>query len=300
MSGWILFAGLAALCNGVKSCTDKKALEKNTSFEILAWFSLMAFIMVMFVCEDAFDTELKWILVALLKAFIMIAAGVANFYALNRIDVGLHSVLSLFGVISTIVLSTILLGEKVTLPILSGSALVLIGLFILNVDFEKLKHRRNNKEKIENEKVPYIPILFIIFACICYSITGIIDKKVLVHITTSQLQFWLFYFFALGNWVILILKRIRDKKKVFEVFTLSTLRNNYWILLSSLCFAIADKCYYIASGIPDSKVMIMSLISKFSVIVTLVLSKIMFNEKHVLKEFFCSLLIILGIVITTL
>lgn len=101
-------------------------------------------------------------------------------------------------------------------------------------------------------------------------IASIIDKEIMTYVTPSQLQFW----FLLFSTII------------------------YWILLASIFLVFGDKLLFIANNIPESKVTIMTVIKQISTIEIIILGKLLFKEKNILKKLLCSILVILGIILT--
>ena len=75
---------------------------------------------------------------------------------------------------------------------------------------------------------------------------------------------------------------------------------NYWILLAAISLTVGDRFLFQANEIPESKVSIMTLIKQFSVIEGIILGKIFFKEKNIIKKLLCSLLIIIGIIFTVI
>ena len=61
---------------------------------------------------------------------------------------------------------------------------------------------------------------------------------------------------------------------------------------------IGDKVLFIANGIPESQVSVMTVIKQFSTIETILLGKILYKEKNIMKKILWSLLIIVGIILT--
>ena len=43
MPNWVIFTIIYAVCTGFFQCAKKKAMEKNSIYEVLAYFSLTAF-----------------------------------------------------------------------------------------------------------------------------------------------------------------------------------------------------------------------------------------------------------------
>ena len=129
-------------------------------------------------------------------------------------------------------------------------------------------------------------------SCLLNSISAIIDKQVLKYINPIQLQFWFLFFLAICYWIILLFK---NRKLNFK-----KIKKNYWILIAAICLTVADRFLFKANEIPESKVSVMTLIKQVSVIEGIVLGKIFFNEKNIIKKLLCSLLIIVGIVFTVI
>lgn len=89
-----------------------------------------------------------------------------------------------------------------------------------------------------------------------------------------------------------------DKKNLYNDFKI--IKKNYWILVAAICLTVADRFLFKANEIPESKVSIMTLIKQISVIEGIILGKIFFDEKNIIKKLLCSLLIITGIVFTVI
>ena len=62
-------------------------------------------------------------------------------------------------------------------------------------------------------------------------------------------------------------------------------------------FVIGDKALFIANGMADSRITIMTLIKQSGCIVTIIGGKFIFKEKNTAYRFFCAAVIICGIVL---
>ena len=103
-------------------------------------------------------------------------------------------------------------------------------------------------------------------------------------------MFWFLFFLAISYWCIILFKN----RKI----NLKKAKGNYWILIAAICLIVGDRFLFKANEIPESKVSIMTLIKQFSAIEGIILGKIFFDERNIIKKLLCSLLIISGIVIT--
>ena len=72
---------------------------------------------------------------------------------------------------------------------------------------------------------------------------------------------------------------------------------NGWIWLLSILFVAADKALFIANGMADSRVTIMTLIKQSGCVVTILAGKYIFKEKNTGYKMFCAAVIVIGIVI---
>ena len=68
----------------------------------------------------------------------------------------------------------------------------------------------------------------------------------------------------------------------------------------AILFVIADKCLFVANGIEDSKVTVMTLIKQSGCIITILSGKFIFHEKNITHKLICASIIIIGIVIGTI
>ena len=280
MKNWVILTFLYAVCTGFFQCAKKKSIEKSSIYEVLAWFSSIAFVLTAITSKNVFNIEFIWLFVIIIKSIIIVVAWLLSLYALDKMTVSLYGVVNLSRIIFSIALSIIFLGERITFNLLLGMIIVIIGLVLVNT-------KTAEKEKREAS----IKTLVILLAsCLLNSISAIIDKIILVEITSGQLQFWFLLFLAISYWCILI---CRKEKTSFKV-----VKNNYWIIITAICVTLGDRILFMANEIAESKVSIMTIIKQFSAIEIVVLGKFMFKEKNIIKKLLCCILVIIGIVIT--
>lgn len=280
MENWVIFTFLYAIIIGFFHCGKKKSIEKNSVYEVLACFSLIAFILAALISKNVMDIELSNLLMIFGKSFIIVIAWIISLKALEKMPVSLYSVLNLSRIIFSIIMSVIFFGEKITVTILIGVIIVLVGLILVN---------RNSGQK-DNKETSLKAVIMVLISCLLNSVSAIIDKKVLLNITSDQLQFWFLLFSTIMYWLILL---IRKRKIDFK-----NIKKNYWIIITAICLTIGDKFLFMANEIPESKVSIMTIIKQFSAIESIILGKIIFKEKNVINKLLCSVLIVVGIVLT--
>lgn len=279
MKLWIIYIIIYAILNGLYRSTKKLAITKNnTIYEVLAYITLISLILVIPISKDIFSINIFNLLIILVKAIIVAISWYLSLYAISNMDLSLHGILNLSRIIFTTILSIIILGEVLTINTIIGISLVILGIYLVN-------KTSNNTSKITNNKAIIANILFCFFS----SISAIIEKKLLLHITSSQLQFWTLFFITIIYFIILFIKQRKINHQAIY--------KNYYLILSSIFLVVGDRFLYLANAIPSSSVIIMTLIKQLSAIVTIILGKFIFKEKNIIKRLLCSILIIIGIII---
>ena len=65
-------------------------------------------------------------------------------------------------------------------------------------------------------------------------------------------------------------------------------------------FVVGDKALFIANGMPESKITVMTLIKQSGCLVTILGGRFIFKEKNTAYRLFCAAIIIAGIVLGVL
>lgn len=279
MQTWVIFTIIYAICNGIYNCSKKKATEKNNIFTILAVFTTISFVIVALFTQDAFDVSITKIPVILAKAVVIALSWILNMYAIKKMSLSLYGILNIFSIIFVEALSVIFLKESLSIRIVVGMLIIIVALVLVNCI--------SNKDK-KRESTP-LAIFFTITACLFSSISAIIDKKVLSEITSTQLQFWFLAFLAIIFWLVWLFKSRK--------FEFVELRKNYWVLIMAVIIALGDRFLFMANADSNSKASIIKLINQLSTIEIIILGKILFKEKNIIKKLLCSLLIIVGVAV---
>ena len=276
MNNWVILTILYAIFLAFINTSKKKAVEKNSVYEVLAKMTLIAFMLSFIITKDAFKIDYNFIPILFLKASIIVVSWILAAKAMQKMSISLFSMIKISRIIFSVLLSSIFLGEKITYITLIGMTIIICGLMLVNKEANREANRENNK-KTNNVKQFRI-ILMILMACLLSSISAIIDKKILVHINSGQLQFWFLMFLTIIYWTIIKIKK--------EKVSIIGINKNYWILIAAICLVVGDRLLFKANEITDS-----------NVIITILLGKLLFKEKKIIKKLLYSLFIILGILI---
>lgn len=108
------------------------------------------------------------------------------------------------------------------------------------------------------------------------------------NMNSSQLQFWYMLFLLLCYTAYLLVTGTKIRRSVWK---------NGWIWLLAILFVAADKALFIANGMEQSRITVMTLLKQSGCIVTILAGKFIFKEKNIGYKLFCAAVIVAGIVI---
>ncbi len=120
------------------------------------------------------------------------------------------------------------------------------------------------------------------------AVSGLMDKLLMKNMNSSQLQFWYMLFLLLCYTAYLLVTGTKIRRSVWK---------NGWIWLLAILFVAADKALFIANGMEQSRITVMTLLKQSGCIVTILAGKFIFKEKNIGYKLFCAAVIVAGIVI---
>ncbi len=273
---WIALVSLYGIFKGIRDIVKKKALEKNTAMEVLFFYTFISFLFVTPELKSAVSMDMHYIGFIMIKSFIIFIAWICSFKAISKLPIGFFGIMDMSRVVFASVLGVTVLGEVMTGGKLLGMALVVLGLLLVNLKKEK-----------NGEKTRAVYIALIMVSCLMNAISELLDKMLMGHIESGQLQFWYMFFLVILYLGYMLVTRTKINFK--------TLKTNYWILIMSVLFVVGDKALFVACGYQNSTVIAMTLIKQCSVMVTIIGGRIVFKEKHTLYRMLCAAIIIAGI-----
>ena len=319
---WMLLVLFYGLAKGAREIVKKKAMEKSTVMEVLLFYTLLSFVMVIPEIKEAGGVELRFYFLIALKSFFIFVAWICSFKALKKLPLSLYGVLDLSRVLFATLLGIVVLNEILNINQIIGLIFVSTGLIMLKckpaflkkifkldeysdinklsdeslriMDDKRRDKRRDKKRDKKGDKKEigsYIYVIAAFVSCLLNALSGLMDKILTKDITSSQLQFW-YMLFLLIYYIIYILIA---KEKV----GISTFKNK-WVWILAVLFVLADKALFIANGYPESKVTVMTMIKQSSCIVTILGGKLVFKEKNVGYKLLCAIIIVIGILMSVL
>lgn len=279
---WMLLTLSYGLIKGVREIVKKKSLERNTVVEVLFFYTLFGFLLLIPTYKQAAGVPLNIMVFIIFKSLIIFLAWIASFHAIKKVPISLYGILDLSRVLFATFLAMLVLHEKL-------SAFRVIGLIFVTAGLIMLKFK---KDKGQEKEVHYIYVILAFASCLLNAASGLLDKILTKTITPDQLQFWYMLYLVLFYAAYLLFEFL-VKKHVNVVVAVK----NGWIWLLSILFIIADKALFIANHNPDSKITVMTLIKQSGCIVTILAGKFIFKEKNIAYKLICAAVIIVGIVI---
>lgn len=285
---WVWLVLLYGVLKGVREIVKKKALEQNSTIEVLFMYTLLSFLMVLPSVKLAVGVEPRFYFYIAIKSFVIFLAWMFSFRAIKRMPISLYGVLDLSRVLFASLLGVVVLQETLGVFQVIGLVLVSAGLLLLKY------HPGSVKEAMalpgEAVEVRYVVMAFA--ACLLNALSGLLDKILMRDITSSQLQFWYLLFLTLFYLLFILFTRIdvNWKKAVC----------NKWIWLLSLLIVIADRALFVANGMEGSRITVMTLLKQAGCVVTILAGRFLFKEKNTTHKLVCAGVIIAGIVIGVL
>lgn len=283
---WIFLVLLYGILKGAREILKKKALEKNSTIEVLFVYTLLSFLIVLPDAGNAAGMELRFYFYIAAKSFVIFLAWMCSFKAIRKMPISLYGVLDLSRVMFATLLGVIVLHE-----VLSGYQVV--GLLFVSAGLLLLKYRPRRGQRAETEQaaqgVGFVYVVLAFASCMLNALSGLLDKILMRDISSAQLQFWYMLFLVLFYLLYILLTRTPVDLK-------SAVRNR-WVWMLSILFVIADRALFIANGMPGSRITVMTLLKQAGCVVTILAGKYLFREKDTTHKMVCAMIIIAGIVI---
>lgn len=285
---WIWLVLLYGVIKGTREIVKKKALERNSTIEVLFMYTVLAFILVLPDAKNAMGLEAKYYFYISIKSFAIFLAWMFSFKAISKMPISLYGVLDLSRVLFATLLGVIVLQEMLGIWQVLGLILVSAGLLLLKYRPKSSDSRQlDSKDRVETKLV-----VMAFASCLLNAVSGLLDKLLMKDLSSSQLQFWYLLFLALMYLIFIIVSKT-------PVHMGSTLKN-HWIWILSILIVIADRALFLANGIDGSRVTVMTLLKQSGSVVAILGGRFIFHEKNTGHKLVCAAIIIAGIVIGVL
>lgn len=280
---WILYILIYSFIKGARDLIKKKAMQKSSATEVLVLYTAAAFLLVTPEAPAAFRADLTVLPLILVKALILFVAYLCAFHAIKNLPISLYGVVDLSRMMFSILLGVVFLQEVMGVWQIVGMCLVAAGILLLKMPQRGIENQQSSKKL-------YIFLAF--FQSFLNACSGVLDKVISLKMDSGPLQFWFMLFLA----IFYILYALITKVKI----SWRTALSNYWIWIMAVIYIIADKFLFMANGIENSQVVIMTLLKRSGCIVTIIGGKLFFGEKRVGYKLLCAGVVLSGILLAVL
>ncbi len=273
---WIIFVVIYAFLKSSRDCMKKAALKRSNLYEVLFFYTVIGFLLALPSFSQAISLSPKYIFFILIKSAVVCLAWFFSCLALGKMSVSLYGIIDLTRVIFSMMMGVFILGENMTWAKAIGAFLVIAGLFLVN-------RKKSSDVKESSGKT----IIYALLCCFFNSVSGTMDKALMKHMTSGQLQFWFMLFMSVIYGITLFARK--------EKISFTNLGKNYWIPLMSLSLVLGDRLLFEANASPQSSVTVMTVIKQSSVIMTVLLGWLIYKEKNIPYKLLCCLIVLAGI-----
>ena len=142
---WVLLVLAYGLIKGMREVLKKKAIEKNTTLEVLFLYTLLSFIFVLPEIRGAFHEEVSTLIVVALKSLAIFLAWIFSFNSIRFIPISLYGILDLSRVLFATLFGVLVMKETLGNGQLLGLFLVALGLLLLKAEPHKKIEKKDDK-----------------------------------------------------------------------------------------------------------------------------------------------------------
>ncbi len=278
MKPWIIFILLYGILKGAREPIKKGVLKDVGVLTALFVYTFVGFLMSAPTAEGVFSVTPFAFMLVVIKSLVIFVAWILAFLAIKKVPVSVYGICDMSRVIFSTLLGVFFLNESLTAKGIVSLILVVAGLYFANT-----------KKSAENENYQMKYIWIILAECFLNAVSGTMDKYIMStgEITSSALQFWFMLLLSVFYLAYILIKR--EKLELKKAFT------NPWLYVLSFSLILGDRMLFIANADPESQVTVMTLIKQSSAIVTVILGKLIYKEKNIVRKLVCAGVILLGI-----
>lgn len=292
---WVGVAFLSALMLGLYDVAKKRSLMGNAVVAVL-WFntliSTLIFLPVVFDSEFSLgilentalsyepETPFSHLLVAI-KAVITLSSWLCGYYAMKHLPLSIVGPVNATRPVVVLIGAVLLFGERLNGWQWSGVLLTIASLYLLSLSSKKENVRFSSRHAVA-----------MFAAMLLGAVSGLFDKYIISQHSLDPMfvQSW-FSIYQLAIMSLLLLL-IWYPRRDIDKFHWS-----WAIPLISIFVSMADFCYYHAIDMEGSMIAIISMIRRFSVVVSFICAALIFGEKNLRSKALDIVLILVGMIL---
>ncbi len=292
MADWVLPILGSALVLGIYDVFKKHAVRENSVMPVLflATLSGTLFFLLLtgvksFFAPLTLNFSKEVLFLVFLKSFLVSASWAFVYYGLRELPVSIAAPLRATAPLWSVIGAVILFGEIPHGLQYPGMLLILSGCILFTVIGKK-----------ENSSWRSKGFLFTMTGTLLGAASALYDKFLLgsKHIDPVSLQFHF-------SWMlVVILGAALLCRTLFFTKGEKQFQWRWSIVVTGVLLIVADALYFYALSLPDTRISILSLLRRSSVVVAFAIGGGFFKEKYLLPKAAILALILLGVAILTL
>ena len=292
---WVGVAFLSALMLGLYDVAKKRSLMGNAVVAVLWFNTLISSILFLPVVLDSelslgllADTALSYeptnlfshVLVAV-KALITLSSWICGYYAMKHLPLTIVGPVNATRPVVVLVGAVLLFGERLNIWQWSGVLLTIASLYLLS-----LSSKRDNVSFSSRHAIAMF------LAMLLGAVSGLFDKYIISEHSLDPMfvQSW-FSIYQLAIMTLLLLIIWYPRRSVDKFHW------SWAIPLISIFVSLADFCYYHAIDMDGSMIAVISMVRRFSVVVSFVCAALIFGEKNLKSKALDMVLILVGMIL---
>ena len=220
-------------------------------------------------------------LLVALKAVITLSSWICGYYAMKHLPLSIVGPVNATRPVVVLVGAVLLFGERLNLWQWGGVLLTIASLYLLSVS-----------SKRENISFSSRHAVAMFMAMLLGAVSGLFDKYIISEHSLDPMfvQSWFsIYQLAIMSLLLIILWYPRRKSDIFHW--------TWAIPLISIFVSLADYCYYHAIDMDGSMIAIISMVRRFSVVVSFICAALIFGEKNLRSKAIDMVLILIGMIL---
>ncbi|MBR4844293.1 MAG: DMT family transporter, partial [Alistipes sp.] len=215
------------------------------------------------------------------KAVITLSSWICGYYAMKHLPLSIVGPVNATRPVVVLMGAVLIFGERLNLWQWSGVILALVSLYLLS---------RSSKRENVSFSSKYAVAMFV--AMLLGAASGLFDKYIISEHSLDPLfvQCWFsIYQLAIMSVIALVIWLPRRATDKFHW--------SWAIPLISIFVSLADFCYYHAIDMDGSMIAVISMIRRFSVVVSFLCAALIFGEKNLKSKAFDMVLILIGMIL---
>ena len=278
---WLYLALASALFLGFYDIFKKKSLEKNSVMWVLFSVSVLSTIVLAPFFKGG---EPRNFILLIPKGFLVTLSWISGLIAMKRLPLTTASTIKASRPVFVLVFSIILFGERLSLWQWAGVVLAITALWMLS--------RSSGKEGIHFSSNAGVMWMWV--SVVSGAASALYDKYVMAQMEPMFVQCWSNLYIAILMGIVLLAKALKDGAER------DRFRWDWRLLATAAVIVVADAFYFFALKQEGAMLSVISLIRRFSVVITFVGSAIIFKENRIREKAVDLAVLMVGIVILVL